>query len=361
MSPKSKSSESSTLGKDTHFLAWYRKYRPQNFDEVVGQDHIISILKQSILGHKIAHAYLFSGTRGTGKTSVARIFAKEIGVTNSDMYEIDAASNTSIEDIRSLNESVHALPIESPYKVYILDEVHMLSKSAFNALLKTLEEPPKHVIFILATTEIHKLPETVISRCESYVFKTPTPEVLRKVLTNVSKAEKVNIDEDALDLVALLGDGSFRDTLSMFQKVATIGHGNTTKITSEHIAKLTGAPRSELISTLLAAWSTKDASKLFETMSQVEESGIDIKVLVKMLTDRARFLLMKKVSPAYATVFGKRFGEKESTMLESLSYDEKGAARLLQVLVSLLIEGQSFTIPAVSLELALISSIGQNV
>lgn len=358
MSAKPSKSERGVSSKpDTHFLAWYRKYRPQNFDEVTGQDHVISILKQSIAANKVAHAYLFSGTRGTGKTSVARIFAKEIGVNPSDMYEIDAASNTSIEDIRSLNESVHALPIESPFKVYILDEVHMLSKSAFNALLKTLEEPPKHVIFILATTEIHKLPETVISRCESYVFKTPTPEILRKVLASVASKEKVNIDEDALDLVAILGDGSFRDTLSMFQKVATIGHGNTTKITGEHIAKLTGAPRSELISHLLSAWSAKDASKLFEIISQVEESDIDIKVLVKMLTDRARFLLMKKVSPAYAITFGKRFGEKEAAMLETLSYDEKGAAALLKALVTLLIEGQSFTIPAVSLELALITSI----
>lgn len=328
---------------------------------MTGQDHIVSILTQSIAAHKIAHAYLFSGTRGTGKTSIARIFAKEIGVSSADLYEIDAASNTSIEDIRSLNESVHALPIESPFKVYILDEVHMLSKSAFNALLKTLEEPPKHVIFILATTEIHKLPETVISRCEGYVFKTPTPEILRKVLTRVAKEEDIKIDEDALDIVAILGDGSFRDTLSMFQKVSLLGEGKKDAITAEDVAKLTGAPRSELITNILGAWSVKDASKLFEVISQVEASGIDIKVLVKMLADRARFLLMKKVSPAFATTFGKRFGEKETATLEKLSYDEKSAAQLLKGLVTLLIEGQSFTIPAVSLELALISCIGQNV
>jgi DNA polymerase III gamma/tau subunit len=147
----------------------------------------------------------------------------------------------------------------------------------------------------------------------------------------------------------------------MFQKVSILGEGNTAKITSEDIAKLTGAPRSEVINGILTAWSTNDTAKLFEIISQIEESGIDIKVLVKMLTERARYLLMKKVSPAYATTFGKRFGEKESASLDKLSYDEKQATALLKALVTLLIDGQSFTVPAVSLELALIQSIGQNV
>jgi DNA polymerase-3 subunit gamma/tau len=172
------------MSKDETSLALYRKYRPKNFDEVLGQDHVVSVLESSVKTNKVSHAYLFAGTRGLGKTSIARIFASTIGTSKNDIYEIDAASNTSVEDIRNLNDSVFTLPFESKYKVYILDEVHMLSKSASNALLKTLEEPPAHVVFILATTETHKIPETVLSRCETYTFKKPSQEVLKKLVLN---------------------------------------------------------------------------------------------------------------------------------------------------------------------------------
>ncbi|MEI6553855.1 MAG: AAA family ATPase, partial [bacterium] len=188
----------------------YRTYRPANWAEVIGQEHIISVLEDSIKSGKVAHAYLFCGGRGTGKTSVARIFARELGTSDKDLYEIDAASNTSVDDIRNLNESVHTMPFDSTYKVYILDEVHMLSKSAFNAFLKTLEEPPKHVIFILATTEMQKLPETVISRCQTFQFKKPNVEVLKKISIDIAKKEGIKIDDEVGALIALLGDGSFR-------------------------------------------------------------------------------------------------------------------------------------------------------
>src|SRR3989338_3017914 len=203
------------------FTALYRKYRPQKFDDVVGQDHIVSVLEGAVKRGEIAHAYLFSGTRGTGKTSVARILAKEIKTTATDLVEIDAASNTSVEDVRSLNESVHSLPFESKYKVYIIDEVHMLSKSAFNALLKRLEEPPKHVVFILATTEIEKLPETVVSRCQVFQFKKPSQEILREMVLRIAKKEGFTLEPSSADLIALLGDGSFRDTQGILQKVIT--------------------------------------------------------------------------------------------------------------------------------------------
>src|SRR3989344_4156987 len=152
-------------------VALYRKYRPTKFEDVIGQTHIISVLENEIKADRVSHAYLFSGSRGTGKTSVARIFASTLGVNPEDIYEIDAASNRGIDDIRAIRESVHTLPYSSKYKIYIVDEVHMLTKEAFNALLKTLEEPPAHVIFILATTEPHKLLDTVISRCEHFTFK----------------------------------------------------------------------------------------------------------------------------------------------------------------------------------------------
>jgi DNA polymerase III, gamma/tau subunits len=157
----------------TEHIALYRKHRPQSFKEVRNQDHIVSVLEGAIEKGEIPHALLFSGTRGTGKTTLARIFARELGVKDSDLYEIDAASNRGIDDIRELREAVHTVPYESPYKVYIIDEVHMLTKEAFNALLKTLEEPPSHVVFMLATTEEEKLLDTILSRCQVFHLREP--------------------------------------------------------------------------------------------------------------------------------------------------------------------------------------------
>jgi DNA polymerase-3 subunit gamma/tau len=190
-------------------LALYRKYRPQTFKEVLGQEHIVSVLEASVQQGKVAHAYVFSGSRGTGKTSIARIFAREVGCSEKDLYEIDAATYTSVENIRQLNEGVHTMPFESERKVYILDEAHMLSKSAFNALLKTLEEPPKHVVFILATTELDKVLDTVISRCQVFTFKKPSQTILKEMAIAVAKSEGFQIDTASAELIALLGDGSF--------------------------------------------------------------------------------------------------------------------------------------------------------
>ncbi|MAZ40838.1 hypothetical protein CL654_01870 [bacterium] len=161
-------------------VALYRKYRPQSLNDVLGQDHIVEALKHSLKNKSISHAYLFSGPRGTGKTSIARILARELKTSPEDLYEIDGASNRGIDEIRSLKEGVATLPFASPYKVYVIDEVHMLTKEAFNALLKTLEEPPSYVVFILATTELHKVPDTIVSRCQSFIFKKPTEKILKK-------------------------------------------------------------------------------------------------------------------------------------------------------------------------------------
>lgn len=217
-----KSQTSQTQASQTH-TALYRKYRPGQWSEVIGQDHIVQSLQAEVAkvsgGARPHHAYLFAGTRGTGKTTIARIFAAEIGTAPEDIYEIDAASNTSVEDIRVLTEGVHALPLMSAYKVYILDEVHMLSKSAFNAFLKTLEEPPKHVIFILATTELHKIPETIISRCQVFHFNTPAHDTLSRVIAHVAKKEGIALSPQAAQLVATVARGSFRDALSALQGV----------------------------------------------------------------------------------------------------------------------------------------------
>ena len=170
-------------------LALYRKYRPQSLDDVIGQDHIVKVIEGSLKQGNISHAYLFFGSRGTGKTSVARIIARELETGPTDIHEIDAASNRGIDDIRALREEVRTLPFDSKYKVYIVDEVHMLTKEAFNALLKTLEEPPAHVIFILATTEMDKVPETILSRCQVFTFHRPTETILRKMAQEIAKKE----------------------------------------------------------------------------------------------------------------------------------------------------------------------------
>src|SRR3989338_1185185 len=213
-----------------HDLALYRKYRPKKFKEVLGQDHIVKVLESSVETNKVSHAYLFVGTRGTGKTSVARIFATSIGVSPNDLYEIDAASNRGIEDIKLLRDGARVLPFDSKYKVYIIDEVHMLSKDAWGALLKTLEEPPKHVIFILATTELHKVPETIISRCQVFTFKKASDTALKKMLVEVAKSEGFELDGSSAELLAILADGSLRDGLGELQKVLNFTKGKKVKI-----------------------------------------------------------------------------------------------------------------------------------
>ncbi|MBI2049170.1 MAG: DNA polymerase III subunit gamma/tau [Parcubacteria group bacterium] len=218
----------------------YRKYRPQIFKEMLGQEHIVSALEAIAKSGAPAHAYLFAGSRGTGKTSAARIFARSIGCAPEDLYEIDAASNRGIDDVRELREAVQTTPFKSPYKVYIIDEAHMLTTPAFNALLKTLEEPPRHVVFILATTDAEKLPDTVISRCQTFQFKKPGRALLTKMVARVAEKEGFAVEHAASDLIALLGDGSFRDTHGVLQKVlGALGNGK--KISRDFVEKITHA------------------------------------------------------------------------------------------------------------------------
>src|SRR3989344_2044513 len=206
---------------------FYRKYRPQKFKDVIGQDHVVKVLEGAIKLGNISHAYLFSGSRGKGKTSMARIFSREVGTSPDDLVEMDAASNRGIDDVRGIRESVSTLPFRSKYKVYIIDEVHMLTKDAWNAFLKTLEEPPVHVIFILATTELEKVPETVISRCQSFQFRQPNQATLKDFAQAIAKKEGVSLEKEAAELISLLGDGSFRDTHGILEKVLIMTAGPT--------------------------------------------------------------------------------------------------------------------------------------
>jgi DNA polymerase-3 subunit gamma/tau len=302
-------------------LALYRRYRPSKWSEVVGQEHIVSVLEGAISQGNIAHAYLFCGSRGTGKTSVARIFAQAIGTTPNDILEIDAASNTGVDDVRELREAVRSLPFESKYKVYIIDEVHMLSKAAFNALLKTLEEPPHYVVFILATTELSKLPETIVSRCQTYTFKKPSVETLKKVVEKTAKKEGVVIDDDSANLIAMLGDGSFRDTLGILQKA--ISASADKKIVAEEVANITGVPKEQYVFDFIIALLHQKADLALTVISKTVEENRDIRFFTKMIMSDLRLAMLLRFAPNLKTAIKEEVGEDKMCKLEELANHEK--------------------------------------
>jgi len=289
-----------TSGKKESVL--YRAYRPHDFAEVLGQEAVVAALEGSIKNGRVSHAYLFAGSRGTGKTSIARILSRALKVSANDLYEIDAASNRGIDDIRELRDGVAVLPFESPYKVYILDEVHMLSKDAWNALLKTLEEPPVHVIFILATTELDKVPETVISRCQVFAFKKPSKAILKNLIEKVAREEEVKLGAGVSELVALLGDGSFRDALGILQKIigATDAIDKGSAISVEEVEKLTGAPKGRLVNDCIKGIAAKDASIALSAISKAVEEGISMNLFSELLLERLRAILLVRSAPALA-------------------------------------------------------------
>jgi DNA polymerase III subunit gamma/tau len=317
-------------------LALYRKYRPQDFDQVLGQEHIVTALRGALAGKRIAHAYLFAGSRGTGKTTVARILARAVGCSAADLYEIDAASNRGIDDVRALKEAVDTLPFESPYKVYIIDEVHMLTKEAFNALLKTLEEPPAHVIFILATTEIAKLPETIVSRCQVLLFKKPTHAILRQVVIDTARKEGFTIEPAAADLIALLGDGAFRDTHGILQAViggqggakeggAKAGKGGAKSassgaaITLEDVERITGAPQSTLVNAVLSALDAGDAGTALTTFAKAMAKNADAKTFTEMLLQKARTVLLLRFAKEMEPTLREESSAEEFALLQELA------------------------------------------
>ena len=336
-------------------IALYTKYRPKSFKDVIGQEHVTNVLEESIKLGNIAHAYLFSGTRGIGKTSIARILAKEIGTSTDDLYEIDAASNTGVDDIRELNESVNTLPFDSKYKVYILDEVHMLSKSAFNALLKTLEEPPSHVIFMLATTEPEKIPDTVISRCEGYTFKKPNQKILKDLVITVAKKEGFTLESSSADLIALLADGSFRDALGTLQKV--INSSSDKKISVEEVERVTGAPKGQLVNDYVEALVMKDAEKGMKAVLGAAEQNLDMKVFLSLILEKTRALLLLRFAKDQEKKMKDQFSEQDMEFMKKLA-ENKEALINSEVLLELLKAydqiGRS-SIPQLPLELALVN------
>lgn len=338
-------------------MALYRKYRPHTFREVLGQDHVVSVLAGAIERGTIAHAYLFFGSRGTGKTSVARIFAHEIGTSDKDLYEIDAASNRGIDDIRELRGAVHVLPFESKYKVYIVDEAHMLTKDAFNALLKTLEEPPPHVVFILATTEVEKLPETVVSRCQTFSFRKPTAATLTEMVTKVAKKEGFQLEPASADLIALLADGSFRDAHGILQKI--LGSSADKKVSLGEVEKVTGAPRGELINDVLAAIDTGALAQGLSAVSKASEQQVDMKVFMKLLLQKMRSVLLLKYAPDLTASLEEHYAETDFAFLKGLSKKKETAINsnaLKSLLEAYEMTGRTY-VPELPLELALIDMI----
>ena len=297
------------------YVALYRKFRPQTFSLVKGQDHVVRTLKNQVGNGRIGHAYLFTGTRGTGKTSVAKIFAKAINCQNPvggepcnecenckaimqgnfmDVVEIDAASNTSVDDIRRVIDEIQYTPIKGKYKVYIIDEAHMLSNSAANAFLKTLEEPPEYAVFILATTDPHKLPITILSRCQRYDFKRISIDDLAENLKNITDQENVEIDDKALRYIAKLGEGSSRDAISLLDKCIAFNLGN--KINYEDVLSTLGVVDTEIFSTLLRSIANGDTNAALKVVDETIDTGKDLSQFVNDFIWYLRNVLLLKIN-----------------------------------------------------------------
>jgi len=336
-------------GERMNHIALYRKYRPKTFEEVIGQDHITKTLQNQIENDQIGHAYLFTGTRGTGKTSVAKIFAKAANClkpvhgspcgecenckrleqeNDINIIEIDAASNNKVDDIRQIREKVKFMPVGAKYKVYIVDEVHMLSDSAFNALLKTLEEPPSYVIFILATTEVHKLPQTILSRCVRFDFRLVSVDELVKHLSKVFDKEGIKYDEESLKIIASAGEGSVRDTLSIADSISAYCQGNITK---EKTLEVLGTTDHDLIIRFFDKIKDKDVGGVLSLIDEIEKEGKNLAVFSKDLSRHARNLLVCKSCENSNEILNLTDEIYEMYKIQSEKFSEKELINYMQV------------------------------
>ena len=329
------------------YQALYRKWRPKTFDEVVGQDHITEILKKQVLTDRPSHAYLFTGTRGTGKTTCAKILAKAVNCLNPvggnpcgeceicrgiesgailDVTEMDAASNNSVEDVRAIRDEAVYAPVAARRRVYIVDEVHMLSKPAFNALLKTIEEPPEHLIFILATTELYKVPATILSRCQRYSFRRVPPNLIRSRLMQVARAEGLELEDEAADLLSRLADGALRDALSLLDQCSGA------KIDRERVLSAIGLAENEEIARLLEAIQQGDSDTALGILDSLYGAGKDVASVLDQLSALHRDLLLRFVAPGTGSAL--MSGGYSDALLDRLCRNTD-ASRLLAALDAL--------------------------
>ena len=326
------------------YIALYRKYRPLTFDEVVGQEHITKTLRNQIISGRVGHAYLLNGVRGTGKTSSAKILARAINCLNpkdgnpcneceicksalngslTDIVEMDAASNNSVDDIRLIRDEVNFLPTVAKYRVYIIDEVHMLSIGAFNALLKTLEEPPEHVKFILATTEPQKLPATILSRCQRFDFKRLSAEHIKSRLNYICENDKIEIDEDAINTISVLSEGAMRDAISILERCLQEG---TDKITNDMVKNLVGLPKLESINNILDNVLNYNIEQSLQSVNEVLADGKDISNLIWEIIKYVKDILVYKT-----TGKAELYNETELTEIKKLS-NKVTKERLLEII-----------------------------
>lgn len=335
-------------------VSLYRKYRPQHFSEVRGQDHVVGALSSALQSGNISHAYLFAGSRGTGKTSIARIFAREIGASPADIYEIDAASYRGINEMKELLSGISTLPFESKYKVYILDEVHMLTREAWNALLKSLEEPPAHVVFILATTELHKVLDTVKSRCQVFEFKKPSIETIIEMIEQGARDEKFTLHPGVAEVIAKAANGAFRDAWGVFEKVLHTFRNNG-EVNKYEVLGLVSMPENEIAHEFIQSLIDKNLEKLLAIIQKITNlehffeyilETCRLIVLYRFAREVAESLMVG-MSPDHIEKIKQWAGEKN--IIDS---------KLMVDIIEILGEIKKTTMPNIVVELALIRILG---
>lgn len=363
---------------DNENLVLYRKYRPKTFAEVVGQEYTIKTLTNAISLGRVAHAYLFAGPRGTGKTTVARLLAKAVNCEKSsspnyepcnkciscqevnegkclDLIEIDAASNRGIDEIRELRDKIRFAPTRSKYKVYIIDEVHMLTKEAFNALLKTLEEPPEHAIFILATTEVHRLPATILSRCQRFDFKKLTLAQIVGRLKDIAQKEKVEAEKEALELIGLNADGSMRDGESLLNQVITL---EDKTITLKEVQEILGATDPVVVEGFSKLLAKKDIPGALKFINKLTQDGYDIHQFTKTLIGYLRKILILKIDASLAKVVASEMTEEqiEKSLELATQFEPSKLLKITKLFIRAENEIKTSLIPQLPLELAVVET-----
>ena len=357
-------------------LVLYRKYRPQSFSEIIGQEHIVQTLTNSISTKSIFHAYLFTGPKGSGKTTIARIFAKAINCQDTssfepcnkcdscleimqsksmDLIEIDAASHTGVDEVRELIEGIKFSPVKSKYKIFIIDECHQLSKSAANALLKTLEEPPSHAIFILATTEVHKMIPTIISRCQRFDFKRLQISEIIKKLEFISKKENIKLEDSALSLIAFNSRGSFRDAESLLDQCISFS-GKTNIIKTDDIKELLGIVEVSQISQFVDYLIQKDTKGAILYLNSMADNGIDLQEFTKTMIFYLRQSMLLKINPDFLNLQNSGLSEKEIEKIKSQieNLTNKDIQNILELFIDAENKIKYALMPQLPIELAIV-------